>query len=96
MLSPELRSLRARGAAYTKHAHGDSRDATAAARTAFLNRFIDEVDPDRMLPESERAPCRMRSQGILHTPRLPVRQEASAQKRESESERGNVNRLAHH
>lgn len=36
------------------HARNDSREITAAARAAFLSRFVDEVDPDRELPEPER------------------------------------------
>lgn|GEM_PF-1489604 len=37
---------------YARH---DSRELTKAARAAFLARFLDEVDPDRTLPEAERA-----------------------------------------
>lgn len=54
MLSPSQRSQRARLAAYQLHATHDSREITAPARTAFLARFIEEVDPDRVLPEKER------------------------------------------
>ncbi len=49
-----LRSLQARVNAYKLHAHHDSRELTAAAREKFLTRFLDEVDPDRTLPEAER------------------------------------------
>jgi hypothetical protein len=41
-------------AAYTLHARRDARLTTASARTAFLARFEDEVDPDRSLSASER------------------------------------------
>lgn len=54
MMTPEQRSLRARMAAYSLHAQRDSRELTRAAREAFLGRFLDEVDPDRSLPEPER------------------------------------------
>ena len=54
MLSPSQRSQRARLAAYQLHATHDSREITAAARTAFLARFVEQVDPDRVLPEKER------------------------------------------
>lgn len=53
-LSPAERSLRGRMGAYALHARYDARQTTAAARDAFLRRFLDEVDPGRVLPESER------------------------------------------
>jgi hypothetical protein len=53
-LSAEEKSLRARLAAHAQHAQHDSRKTTAAARSKFLQRFEDEVDPDRTLPEAER------------------------------------------
>lgn len=48
------RSLHARLAAHALHAKHDSRELTANARSAFLRRFEDEVDPNRQLPEAER------------------------------------------
>lgn len=48
------RTLSARQAAYTLHSRYDSRELTKAARAKFLDRFVDEVDPDRALPEAER------------------------------------------
>lgn len=53
-LSPAERSMRGRMGAYALHARYDPRQTTAPARAAFLRRFLDEVDPDRVLPESER------------------------------------------
>ncbi len=53
MVSPS-RSLRGRIGAYAMHAHNDSRIVTANARAAFMSRFEDEVDPTRILSESER------------------------------------------
>lgn len=53
-LSPAERSLRGRMGAYALHARYDPRQTTAAARDAFLRRFLDEVDPGRVLAESER------------------------------------------
>ncbi len=53
-LTPAERSLRGRMGAYVVHARYDPRQTTAAARAAFLKRFLDEVDPDRVLPEPER------------------------------------------
>jgi len=55
MLSPELRTLRARVAAHSKWAKTDPVEGTAAARAAFLDRFSREVDPDGLLPSAERA-----------------------------------------
>ena len=54
-LSPELRSQRARIAALSRWSQNDPREGTQAARAAFAERFINEVDPDRVLPEPERA-----------------------------------------
>ena len=54
MLSPSQASLRGRIGAYRLHATHDSREITAKARAAFLAKFLDEVDPDRTLPEEER------------------------------------------
>jgi hypothetical protein len=53
-LAQNERILRARLAAHAQHAQHDSRKTTAAARSKFLQRFEDEVDPDRTLPEAER------------------------------------------
>ena len=47
-------SLRGRIGAYKLHATHDSRETTARARAAFLEKFVDEVDPDRVLTEEER------------------------------------------
>ena len=47
-------ALRGRIGAYRLHATHDSRETTRHARETFLARFLDEVDPDRALPEAER------------------------------------------
>jgi hypothetical protein len=49
-----LRSQAGRIGAYSKHARHNARESTQAAREAFNRRFIDEVDPQRTLPEAER------------------------------------------
>jgi hypothetical protein len=41
-------------AAYAMHAKNDPKVTTAKARATFLARFVDQVDPDRTLPERER------------------------------------------
>lgn len=54
MLSPSEAALRGRIGAYSLHATHDPRETTRAAREKFLSRFLDEVDPDRQLPDDER------------------------------------------
>lgn len=53
-LTPQQVTLRARTAAYARWATCDPIEATAPAREAFMQRFVDQVDPDRVLPEVER------------------------------------------
>ncbi|MDP9460708.1 MAG: hypothetical protein M3Q22_10825 [Actinomycetota bacterium] len=54
--TPEQRALAARIAAHSKWAlTADPTAATAPARAAFLDRFEREVDPDGVLPPTERA-----------------------------------------
>jgi hypothetical protein len=54
VISPETR-LRARIAAFSLHAQRDSRELTAPARAAFLDRFEREADPEGVLKPEERA-----------------------------------------
>jgi hypothetical protein len=53
-MSESPRSLAARIGAHALHSQYDSRELTAAGRAKFLQRFLDEVDPERILPEAER------------------------------------------
>jgi hypothetical protein len=54
-MTPGQRILRSRIGAYRRWANeSNPTAATAPARSAFLQRFLDEVDPDRVLPEAER------------------------------------------
>lgn len=53
-LTPAERTMRARLAAHTLHAMVDSREHTEPARQAFMERFEDQVDPDRVLSLAER------------------------------------------
>jgi hypothetical protein len=53
-LSPEQRSLRAQIAAHSRWARTDPVEGTAPARRRFMKRFLDQVDPDRVLPKVER------------------------------------------
>lgn len=54
-LTPEQRALRARIAAHAMHRLHDPRETTAKARAAYRTSFEEQVDPDRLLPEAERA-----------------------------------------
>jgi len=53
-VNPSERILRARLGAYTVHSRYDTRETTAAARAAFMDRFEREVDPDGRLSVEER------------------------------------------
>ncbi|MGI8518630.1 MAG: hypothetical protein ACR2ME_09900 [Acidimicrobiia bacterium] len=55
-LTPAQRVMRARLAAHTSWANTDDPSArTAPARAAMRQRFEDQVDPDRVLSEADRA-----------------------------------------
>ena len=54
MLSPAERKLRARIAANVRASKYDSKAVTAAANAATWKRYLDQVDPERALEESER------------------------------------------
>lgn len=53
-LTPQQRSHRARLGGLATAANNDSKEYTKPAREAFARRFLDEVDPERVLPEAER------------------------------------------
>jgi len=48
------KSLRHALSAHALHSQYDSRELTAAARAKFLIKFVDQVDPKRVLSEAER------------------------------------------
>lgn len=55
-LTPEQRSMRSRIANHVRWANCDDRAAaTQPARDAFRDRWLDQVDPNRVLPAAERA-----------------------------------------
>jgi hypothetical protein len=60
------RRMNARLAALTRHAQSDAREATAPARAGLLKRFLDEVDPERVLPEDERARRAERARKVFY------------------------------
>lgn len=47
-------SLRGRAGAYAQQAKNDTRETTAAGRSAFLKTFETRVDPDGVLEPAER------------------------------------------
>ena len=51
---PDSMALRGRIGGFVTRSRHDSRETTRAARTAFLGRFEDQVDPRGELPEGER------------------------------------------
>jgi hypothetical protein len=53
-LTPEQRSLRARIAANTRWSREDPAATAARGQAGLLAKFVDQVDPDRVLPEDER------------------------------------------
>ncbi len=53
-LSPERAALLGRIGGLTTSARTDSIERTQPARDKFLSQFLDEVDPNRVLPEAER------------------------------------------
>lgn len=52
-MTPAQRRLRGQIGAYAQKAAHDSRALTRAGRAAFLQRFVDEVNPDGDLPMEE-------------------------------------------
>ena len=81
--------LAGRIGAHTQHARHDPRLTTAAARRAFMARFDRDVDPDGLLPETERQ-RRAESLRKAYFARL---QFLSAQARRSGSRKGSDARL---
>lgn len=54
MPSDQFHHLIGRLGGHAAAARHDRRDQTSSARAAFLRRFLEEVDPERVLPEDER------------------------------------------
>lgn len=71
-LTPEQRSLRASIAGNSRWSQEDPKEGTQPARKAFEQRFLDQVDPLRVLPEAER---KRRANAALraHMQRLALR-----------------------
>lgn len=72
-LTPDQRALRSSIAAHESWANtSDPTARTEPARQAFLRRFEDQVDPDRVLPADERT-RRAESARKAHFQRLALR-----------------------
>lgn len=69
MLTPSQRRHRARLGGLATSSRHDGSEQTAAARQGFLRKFLDEVDPDRVLGEEERL-RRAEAARRLHMARL--------------------------
>jgi hypothetical protein len=70
-LSAEQRRIRAQIAAHTRWARQDPREAMPKVRAGVEKHFLDEVDPDRRLPEAERQ-RRARAAMRAHMKRLAL------------------------
>jgi hypothetical protein len=79
-MADSTRTLAARVAAYSRWAHEDPRPNAARASAAFRAKFLDEVDPDRKLPEEERQ-RRAESAFRAHMTRLALRSAKARRKR---------------
>lgn len=53
-LTPEQRSQAARAAALARWSREDPQPTVTRANAVLMQRFVDEVDPHRLLPEDER------------------------------------------
>lgn len=76
-LTASERSQRARLAAQSRWAKADRQAGTQAARDAFMARFEDEVDPDRVLSAQERG-RRAESARKAHFQRMAFNRRKSA------------------
>ena len=54
LLTPAQRTMRARIAANTRWSREDGKANAVRAQAGLLAKFVDQVDPDRVLPEAER------------------------------------------
>jgi hypothetical protein len=75
-------ALRGRIGGYALAAKRDPKQYTQPARAAFLARFVEQVDPDRLLPEAERT---RRAEAARHAyfARLAYLSASSRQRRRS-------------
>jgi hypothetical protein len=53
-IDPEEMARRGRIGAHVLHSRHDSSDIAARAREGLAKKYLDQVDPDRRLPEAER------------------------------------------
>lgn len=86
-------ALRGEIGVHARLAKHDGRDLTAAARQAFLDRFRDEVDPDRSLAPAERE-RRAKHALKAHMSRLALRSAQERRKRAEQAEDADLATLA--
>ena len=79
--------MRGRIGAYSLHSQHDSRELTKNARDAFNRRFVDEVDPDRVLTETERS-RRAAAARKAYFSRLALRSAQARRQRKERPSRG--------
>lgn len=85
-MTPEQRSMRARIAALSRWSKESPAENAARGQAGLLARFIDQVDPDRTLPEPERM-RRAEAARRAHMARLSLRS-AQARAARAASKRG--------
>lgn len=85
-LTPDQRALRARAAAFAMHSRNDSREVSQPARDAFWEKFLDQVDPDRVLGQRERE-RRARAALKAHMATLAYRSSVARNKRRARPKR---------
>ncbi len=80
-------SLLGRLGAYEQHAKHDVRETTRAARAAHDKKFIDKVDPDRVLSAAERD-RRVEAARKAHFTRLALRSAEARRARKASRDGG--------
>jgi hypothetical protein len=82
----ELRAL-GRIGAHVLHSKYDSRKIAARAREGLAQKFLDEVDPDRTLPEAERL---RRAEHARHAHMLRMARLSAAVRRKTQETQADV------
>lgn len=82
-MTPKDRVTRAKIAAHTRWGKQDGREGTAKARRAFADRFLQEADPEGVLPEEERQ-RRAESLKKAHFSRLALKSAQARRRRRAE------------
>jgi hypothetical protein len=86
-VTPSQRALRARLGGLKAASQSDPHEYTRPARAAFAAKFVDQVDPDRVLPEPERA-RRAEAARKLHFTRMAYDRERARTAKREQAQRG--------